>query len=78
MKNNESEKLKKILKPIVQECIREAIFQEGILSTLVAEIVSGMGTTPIVESREQKKPEPQYNNFKVNNYNSSLTTNQTT
>ena len=60
MKNSESEKLKKILKPIVEECIREAIFQEGVLSTLVAEIVSGMGAAPIVEN---KQPEPKYDNI---------------
>ena len=38
------------------ECIKEAIFEQGVLSTLVAEIVSGMGK-PIVE---QKTPEPPF------------------
>jgi endonuclease III len=61
MKNTETEKLKKILKPIVEECIREAIFQEGVLSTLVAEIVSGMGTAPITERKEDPTP-PRYDN----------------
>jgi len=56
MKEQELNKLKKVLKPLVTECIREAIFEEGVLSTLVAEIVSGMGK-PIVE---QKTPEPQF------------------
>ena len=54
MKEQELEKLKKVLKPLVMECIKEAIFEEGVLSTLVAEIVSGMGQ-PIVE---QKKEQP--------------------
>ena len=56
MKEQEINKLKKVLKPLVMECIKEAIFEEGVLSTLVAEIVSGMGK-PIVE---HKTPEPQF------------------
>ena len=35
------------------ECIKEAIFEEGVLSTLVAEIVSGMGQ-PIVEQKKEE------------------------
>ena len=56
MKEQELHKLKKVLKPLVMECIKEAIFEEGVLSTLVAEIVSGMGTTIV----EEKKPKPQF------------------
>ncbi len=53
MKEQEVNKLKKVLKPLVMECIKEAIFEEGVLSTLVAEIVSGMGQ-PIVEQKKQE------------------------
>ena len=53
MKEQELNKLKKVLKPLVMECIKEAIFEEGVLSTLVAEIVSGMGQ-PIVEQKKQE------------------------
>ena len=53
MKDQELHKLKKVLKPLVMECIKEAIFEEGVLSTLVAEIVSGMGQ-PIVEQKKQE------------------------
>jgi hypothetical protein len=56
MKQQELSKLKKVLKPLVKECIKEAIFEEGILSTLVAEIVSGMGK-PIVENNT---PDPKF------------------
>lgn len=48
MKKNE---LKKMLKPLIKECIRESLFEEGMLSGLVSEVVRGMGTAPIVESR---------------------------
>jgi hypothetical protein len=55
MKESELGKLKKVLKPLVMECIKEAIFEEGVLSTLVAEIVSGMGT-PITEIAKPPLP----------------------
>ena len=56
MKQQELNKLRKVLKPLVMECIREAIFEEGVLSTLVAEIATGMNQQPIVENK-QIKPE---------------------
>ncbi len=64
MKEQEINKLKKVLKPLVMECIREAIFQEGVLSTLVAEIASGMGTQPIVE-KQQPSPTSTANTERV-------------
>jgi len=42
--------LKKILKPLIKECIREVIFEEGALSSVVSEVVKGMGQ-PLVEAR---------------------------
>ena len=50
MNNQETQKLKKLLKPIIMECIKEAIFEEGVLSTLVAEVATGMNQSTIVES----------------------------
>lgn len=62
MKTQEMQKLRKILKPLVMECIKEAIFEEGVLSTLVAEIASGMNPTaqsivetPSLEPTKQNK-----------------------
>tara|TARA_R110002020_G_scaffold18935_4_gene65627 strand:+ start:3450 stop:3854 length:405 start_codon:yes stop_codon:yes gene_type:complete len=34
MKNN---KLKKVLKPLIKECIKEIIFEEGVLSSIIRE-----------------------------------------
>lgn len=47
------EDLKKILKPIVKECIREVFFEPGILSTVIQEVMRGTtSATPIIaESR---------------------------
>ena len=54
MKAQELNKLRKVLKPLVMECIREAIFEEGVLSTLVAEIATGMGSQNLVETNQTK------------------------
>jgi hypothetical protein len=42
--------LKKILKPLIKECIKEVIFEDGALSTVVSEVVKGLGN-PLSESR---------------------------
>lgn len=50
MDPRELNKLKKFLKPLIRECIKEAIFEEGVLSALVAEVATGMGVHQITES----------------------------
>lgn len=55
MNSQELKKLKKFLKPLIRECIKEAIFEEGVLSTLVAEVASGMGTQQITEQKQNTK-----------------------
>lgn len=54
--------LKQVLKPLIKECIREVIFEEGALSSVVSEVVKGMGQ-PIVETK-QKFPTKQNHNTK--------------
>ena len=53
--------LKKILKPLIKECIKEVIFEDGTLSSIISEVVKGVGE-PIVETRQRfpSKPQPQY------------------
>lgn len=54
--------LKALIKPIVEECIRESLFKEGILSSIISEIMIGVSQTqPIVENKQQK---PQVNPMK--------------
>lgn len=36
--------LKKVLMPIVKECIREAIFEEGVLSGIITEVAQGLSS----------------------------------
>jgi hypothetical protein len=42
--------LRKILKPLIKECIKEVIFEDGTLSTVISEVVKGLGN-PLTESR---------------------------
>ena len=46
MKKNE---LMKVLKPLIKQTIREVLLEEGMLSSVVSEVVKGMGTHNIVE-----------------------------
>ena len=45
--------LKKVLKPIIAECIRESLYEEGLLKNIVSQVVEGYsaGAAPIVETR---------------------------
>ena len=58
MKSNE---LKKVLKPLIKQCIKEVIFEEGVLSGIITEVMKGVGTTPVV--REQKSVSKPSNEF---------------
>lgn len=52
------DQLKKTLRPMIKECIKEVIFEEGILSSIISEVVKGTGT-PLVESRQPAYQQPQ-------------------
>ena len=42
--------LKNILKPLIKECIKEVIFEEGTLSTIISEVLRGTSQPkPITE-----------------------------
>jgi hypothetical protein len=47
--------LKKILKPLIKECIKEVIFEDGTLSTIISEVVKGTSTQQVVH--ETKAPQ---------------------
>ena len=55
------QELKKILKPLIKECIKEVIFEDGTLSSIISEVVKGVGE-PIVETKQRfpKKQKPKY------------------
>ena len=50
--------LRRILKPLVQECVRETLLEEGLLSNIISEVVKG--TSPLL--REAKANTSESNN----------------
>ena len=42
------------LKNIIKECVKEVIFEEGVLSGLITEVVHGLGTSSVVEPTPRK------------------------
>ena len=52
------DELKKMLKPLIKECIKEVMFEQGTLSAIVSEVVQGLGNPVITESRSTPLPPP--------------------
>tara|TARA_B100001094_G_scaffold1830_1_gene1609 strand:+ start:431 stop:859 length:429 start_codon:yes stop_codon:yes gene_type:complete len=48
--------LKKLIKPLVKECVQETILNDGLLSNIVSEVMQGMGNQFLVENKEQVVP----------------------
>ena len=48
--------LKKIIKPLVKECVQETILNDGLLSNIVSEVMQGMGNQFLVENKEEVIP----------------------
>ncbi len=47
--------LKKVLKPLIKECIKEVMFEDGTLSSIIAEVMKGTAVVkpqPIVENKQ--------------------------
>lgn len=47
MKKND---LKRIIKPLVKECINEILIEEGLLSSVVSEVAAGLSGNLITEN----------------------------
>jgi len=50
---------KKMLKPLIKECIKEVIFEEGVLSTVITEVVKSTQVTnkpqPTLQMKQKQK-----------------------
>lgn len=55
----DKKELQKALKPIVKECIKEVLFEEGVLSTIVSEIAVGLGANQQVIAEPVRQQAPQ-------------------
>ena len=47
--------LKKLIKPLVKECIHEVLLEEGLLSNVVSEVTKGLSSAPVI-TEQAKKP----------------------
>jgi len=57
--------LKQVLKPIVAECIKESLLEDGLLSSVISEVFKGLSQQTIVESKQQKVEDVTENKKKV-------------
>ena len=58
--------LKKLIKPLVKECVQETILNDGLLSNIVSEVAQGMGNQFILENKEAVVPShSNENSFKL-------------
>ena len=53
--------LKKVIKPLVKECIHEVLLEEGLLSNVVSEVAKGLSSNVVTETKRtapaaQKQP----------------------
>jgi len=48
--------LKRLIKPVVKECIHEVLLEEGLLSNVVAEVAKGMQGNLVVEKQQRQRP----------------------
>ena len=70
--------LKKIIKPVVKECIHEVLLEEGLLSNVVAEVAKGMRGNLVVEAsspapgRRPRSTHPQDTRKKIDAHRTKL------
>jgi hypothetical protein len=48
--------LKSIIKPIVEECVRDVLFKQGVLSSIVSEIMIGVSDQQTITENKQEAP----------------------
>ena len=53
--------LKKLIKPVVKECIQEVLIEEGLLTEVVSQVTAGLSKQPIVENKPKKRNDKLFN-----------------
>ena len=57
--------LQKMLKPLIKECIKEVIFEDGVLSNVVSEVARGLGAQ-VIREHINESPDPTQQDFSRN------------
>ena len=55
------------LKGVIKDCIKELLFEDGTLSTIVAEVAKGMSSQPIIEVKQENKKQEEANRRMLDN-----------
>lgn len=55
--------LKQLLRPLIKECIKEVIFEDGTLSGIISEVAKGLQSSPAQQTRSNVQPKPQQQSF---------------
>lgn len=50
--------LKETLKPLIKECIKEVMFEDGTLSSIISEVVKGIGAQPLMVEAPTPEAKP--------------------
>jgi hypothetical protein len=53
--------LKKLIKPVVKECIQEVLIEEGLLTEVVSQVTAGLAKQPIIENKPKKRNDKLFN-----------------
>ena len=53
--------LKKLLKPLVKECIQEVLIEDGLLTEVVSQVASGMSRPQTVQTTQKKTNDNLFN-----------------
>jgi hypothetical protein len=61
--------LKKILKPLVNECIRESLLEDGLISGIITEVVKGMDTSTVTPAPPKPPVDPLKERMRRNAFN---------
>tara|TARA_R110000824_G_scaffold16596_4_gene68693 strand:- start:5019 stop:5450 length:432 start_codon:yes stop_codon:yes gene_type:complete len=53
-----SSELKKLIKPLVKQCIHESLLEEGLLSSVISEVVKGLNVQPVLREQQVQTSTP--------------------
>ena len=48
--------LRRLIKPMVKECVRETLLEEGLLSNIVSEVAQGLGNQEVIREMKEERP----------------------
>ena len=53
------QQLKKVIKPMVKDCVYELLLEEGFLSSIISEVAKGLTGATLINETQQSQPTPQ-------------------